>query len=455
MVAAALTPSPARAAAFCGSISKAVTTCPAFATKDAMGAPMAPRPIHPTLVISAVSFCEWWIERVGRNLSASGEEVDDLCEAVVVTDVAGEHDVRDTDGFGCRLDGAEDRHHAREQLADDLVAPDAEATDRDIVGGDAAFGDDPCRMRGECGLDHLDDRGGDGAGDGQAVVGVAAAEQGAAGEQQHIGGGEGLGDLPADGGNMIVASFGVQQGGHVQFGFGEPAAFLRLGDLPAGQADMGTDDNEPMPARTTGGPDLRRGERTLRFEPGERTGERRTTPVSERLALLLRLQNAQYDDLQVGVIGRIDHDEGAAGDPAQDLGDPSGPAEPDVVQGDAVHLVAGDGAAALLGDEVQQVGRGVTERRVLGELRVARWDGPPGNVGPVDVTGGETARLEEARDQQHPVEPGAGHATPGGVDRSDLGDDVAAQRGITAADDFHWGAEALAEGEQASGYPAV
>ena len=81
--------------------------------------------------------------------------------------------------------------------------------------------------------------------------------------------------------------------------------------------------------------------------------------------------------------------------------------------------------------------------------------GSPGNVGPVDVTGGETARLEEARDQQHPVEPGTGHAAPGGVDGRDLGDDVAAQRGVTAADDFHWAAETLAEGEQAGGYSGV
>ena len=107
--------------------------------------------------------------------SPSGEEVDDVGEAVVVTDVAGEHDVGNTDGFGCRLDGAEHRHHAGEELADDLCAPDAEATDRDVMGGDAAFGDHPCRVRGECGLDDLDDRGGYVAGDGQAVVGVAAA----------------------------------------------------------------------------------------------------------------------------------------------------------------------------------------------------------------------------------------------------------------------------------------
>src|SRR6185312_12034029 len=245
---------------------------------------------HPTLVISAVSFCEWWIERVGGNSSASGEKVDDLGEGVVVTDVAGEYDVGGADGFGCRLDGAEDRHHAGEQLADDLGAPDAEATDRDIVGGDAAFGDDPCRMRGERGLDHLDDGGGDGAGDGQAVVGVAAAKQGAAGEQQHIGGGERLDDLPADVDHVGVSPVGVQQGGDVKFGLYQAPTFLRLRDLSAGQAHVGSHDNEPLAARTTGRPDLRRGERALWFDAGQSPGKRRTTTVSERLALLLHLQ---------------------------------------------------------------------------------------------------------------------------------------------------------------------
>ena len=110
---------------------------------------MAPRPIHPTLVISAVFLLlVAWIER-GCALSASREEADDVGEGVVAADVAGEHDVGGTDGFGCRLDGAEDRHNAGEQLADDLRAADAEAADRDVVGGDSAFGDDPCRVCGE------------------------------------------------------------------------------------------------------------------------------------------------------------------------------------------------------------------------------------------------------------------------------------------------------------------
>ena len=103
---------------------------------------------------------------------------------------------------------------------------------------------------------------------------------------------------------------------------------------------------------------------------------------------------AKHDDLQVCVVGGIDHDERAAGDPGQDLGDPVGSAAPDVVQRDAVDLVRGDRAVALLGDEVPQVGRGVAEGGVLGEFGVADWNGFAGHVGPMNVTGGEPAGLE-------------------------------------------------------------
>ena len=185
---------------------------------------------------------------------------------------------------------------------------------------------------------------GDVAGNGQAVVGVAAAQQGTAGEQQHIGGGQSLGDLLADGGDMSVALFGVEQGGHVQLGLDQATTFLRLGDLAAGQADMRPDDNEPVAAGTAGRPDLCRGERALRFEPGQRPGERWATAVYERLAALLRLERAEHDDLQVGVVGGVDHDERAAGDPAEDFGDPVGSALADVGQRDGVDLVRGDRA---------------------------------------------------------------------------------------------------------------
>ena len=262
------------------------------------------------------------------------------------------------------------------------------------MGGDAALGDHPGRVRRQCGLDDLDDGGGDGAGDGQAVVGVAAAHQRAAGEQQHIGGGERLDDPPADLGDVGVAPVGVQQGGNVQLGLHQATTFLRLGDLPARQADMRTDDHQPVPAGPTGRPDLRRGQRALGFEPGQSTGERRAAAVYERLAPLQRLQPAQDDDLQVGVVGGVDHDERAAGHPVQDIGDPVGAALADIGQRDGVDLVRGDRAAAFLGDEFPQVGRGVAEGGVLGELAIADRNRFPGHVGPMDVTGGKPAGLE-------------------------------------------------------------
>ena len=259
----------------------------------------------------------------------------------------------------------------------------------------------------------------------------------------------------ADLGDVGVPPVGVDQRGHVQFGFGHAAAFLRLDDLPAGQANMRADDDQAVATGVAAGPDLLRGKRFLWFQARQRPDERRPGAVPEAASVFLHLQEPEDDDFQVGVVGGVDHDERAAGDPVQDLGDPAGAAEPDVVQGDAVHLVGGDGAVALLGDEVPQVGRLVTERRVLGEFRVPGWGEFPGHVGPVDVTGGEPAGLEVGGDQQHPVESGAGHAAPGGVDGLDLGDDVAAQRGVAAADDFHWAAETLAEGEQAGGHAGV
>ena len=62
-----------------------------------------------------------------------------------------------------------------------------------------------------------------------------------------------------------------------------------------------------------------------------------------------------------------------------------------------------DLAAALLGHEVPQVGGGVAERRVLGELGLAHRHQSTGQPGPVDVTRGQPPGLQERRRQQHPV----------------------------------------------------
>ncbi len=93
----------------------------------------------------------------------------------------------------------------------------------------------------------------------------------------------------------------------------------------------------------------------------------------------------------------------------------------------------------------------VAERGVLGELTRPDRDGLTRHDGPVDVTGGEPPGLEVGRDQQHAVEPGAGDRAPRGVDGPHLGEDVAAEGGIAAADDLDRVRPASAQGEQAGG----
>jgi hypothetical protein len=96
-----------------------------------------------------------------------------------------------------------------------------------------------------------------------------------------------------------------------------------------------------------------------------------TGPVQERLPGRLRLAHAEDDDVEVGVLDRVDHDERAVGHLGEDLGHPLRTAAADVVEGDAVHLVRPDGAAALLGDELPQVRGGEAEGGVAGELGLA------------------------------------------------------------------------------------
>ena len=60
---------------------------------------------------------------------------------------------------------------------------------------------------------------------------------------------------------------------------------------------------------------------------------------------------------------------------------------------------------AFLGDEFPQVGRGVAEGGVLGELAIADRNGFPGHVGPMDVTGGKPAGLEVGGTSSTPSNP--------------------------------------------------
>ena len=201
-------------------------------------------------------------------------------------------------------------------------------------------------------------------------------------------------------------------GSDVQFVFGQPAALLGRRDLPARQPDVRADDDQAVTAGATARPDLPRGERSLRFEPGERLRERRTAPVARTTYRAAALEQPEHDDLQVGVVGGIHHDPRAAGDRGEDIGHPVGPTLADVGQADRMHLVGVDRAAALLRNELAQVRGRVAEGGVLGELTRPDRDGSTADHGPVDVARGEPAGLEVGRDQQHAVEPGAGDPAP-------------------------------------------
>ncbi len=189
-------------------------------------------------------------------------------------------------------------------------------------------------------------------------------------------------DLPADRGDVGVAPFRVDQRRHVQLGFGQPAAFLGLGDLAAGKADVRPDDDETVSAGVAGRPDLCCGQRFCGSSPASACGERRAAPVDEGLARRLRLEQAEHDDLQVGVVGGVDDDKPAAGDAAQGYRRPAPVRRRRMSDRLMLWTVRGDRrhrpAALFSDDEFAQVRRGIAERRVAGELAVS----PPGSARP-------------------------------------------------------------------------
>ena len=79
--------------------------------------------------------------------------------------------------------------------------------------------------------------------------------------------------------------------------------------------------------------------------------ERRAGAQQERLAGPLGPQHPAGHRVQVGVVGAVHRHPAAAAHPGQHPGDPLRPAEPDVGQADAGHLVRPDRAAAAFRDE--------------------------------------------------------------------------------------------------------
>jgi hypothetical protein len=210
-----------------------------------------------------------------------------------------------------------------------------------------------------------------------------------------------------------------------------------------------------MPTGTAGGPDIRRPQRALRIQPGQGLHQRWPGAAQEGPAGRLRLQQPEDDHLQVGVLHGVDDHEPAAGHAGEDLGHPPRPAKADVLKGDAQDVTRPDRPAALLGDELAQVGGGVAEGGVAGELGLADRQDVGVHPGPVDVAGGEPAGLEVRRRQQHAVEASAGHLPARGVQPAHLGDDVPAQGRVAAADNAHRRVQAGGQLEQHPPDPGV
>src|SRR5919112_4932894 len=159
--------------------------------------------------------------------------------------------------------------------------------------------------------------------------------------------------------------------------------------------------------------------------------EGRPRTVEQALAALLRVEQAEDEDLEVGVGGRVDYDGPAAACAEKDFGDPLRPALSDVREPHARDLRGPYAAGRLLLDPRGEVRGRVAEAGVACELRLTRWHQPLTLAHPVDVVHGESACLDVAGAQYdavevHPERP---------LQRICLGRVVAAQGGVAAADD--------------------
>ena len=183
-------------------------------------------------------------------------------------------------------------------------------------------------------------------------------------------------------------------------------------------------------------PDVRAAQRRPRAHAGQRAHERGAGAEQERRARTLGHQHPGRDRLQVGVFGSVDHGPAAVPHPGQQLADSLRAAEPDVGQADAANGVPPDRAAALVRHEVTQVRCGVAERGILRELGLAHRDQAAAHPGPVDVPGGQPARLQERRHEQHAVITAASRLPAHRVQGRHLRHHVPAESGVAPADEL-------------------
>ena len=389
-----------------------------------------------------------------------------LRQRAVVTDVAGEDHERHPDRLGGGVERPEHRDRPGEQLAGHLRAADPQPTAHHVVRGDAALGDHPGGPGGQCVADDPGQGRRHGAGDREAARRVGGRHDRAAGVQQHVRVTQGRGDPPRGtghhraghhrgGGHVRAAG---QYRGHVELDVRGDGACPERGHLPAGLPDMRADHDQAVPARPgphspVRSPDLRTAQGRLGPQAAQRPHERRPGAEQERLSLTLGVQHGAGHRLQVGVLGGVHHHPRPARRAGQYLAHPARPAEPDIREADAVHILRLDRPPAFFRNENPQVRSAIPERSVLREFGFTDRDQPGGRASPVDIGRGHPACLQERRNQQHAVIAAADHVPPDRLQRGDLRHHVAAQRGVAPADQLDAGPAPSRHRDQASGGP--
>ena len=303
------------------------------------------------------------------------------------------------------------------------------------MGGDAALGDHPGGAGVADAGDDVDDGVGDGAGDREGGRGVIGPHQLAAGVQDHVGRLQGLADAPGGLDDDVLAPGLIEQAGHRELDLHQPRALLDHRELLGGEPHVGADDDEAV-RQTVGAANgyVPIGEDAGPRLTGEGSHEGRRATGQDRTALLLEAGDGLRDDLHVGVLGRVDDRPLGVAGRAEDADHGVDAAGADVLEGHAQHVGLADVPPGALGEEGGEVGGGVAEGGVAGEVGSSDLDRLPVDGGVVDPVAGEATGLDHRRAQQDRVDVPTVLGEDGG-ERGGLGDDVSAQGRVGAGDD--------------------
>ena len=245
-----------------------------------------------------------------------------------------------SDHLGRRLDRPEHRHDPGQQLAEHLRAADTQPAHRDVVRGDPALRDHPRGPGGQGGAHHLDQGRRDPARDLQARVGVRAARERPAREQEHVRVAQRRDDTIGDLGDVRVAVAGSASAVTSSSTSARPPRACATATWLLVSPTCEPTTTSPCPPGWPSGQMSAARQRLLCLEPGQGAHERRPAAVEERPALGLGLEQAEHDDLQVGVVGGVDDHERAFATSPRISATRAGPPSADVVEPDAVDASA-------------------------------------------------------------------------------------------------------------------